>query len=200
MIEINLLPGAGRKTKRRAGQSVDFGAIAAGLSGTRARQVPRSARSSPWSSASAPSAFLYTSQTRASRRRSTSAAGQAVRDSTRYANFLKDRYHAEAMRDTLLRQVNIIRSLDDDRYIWPHVMDEVSRALPQYTWLTSLGFTGTPQGSEQRRRRAEDRRRHVGRGEEARPPKRLETDDPEGRRSRSASSATRSTSRRSRAS
>ena len=38
---------------------------------------------------------------------------KAVRDSTRYANFLKDRYHAEAVRDTLLRQVNIIRSLDE---------------------------------------------------------------------------------------
>ena len=51
------------------------------------------------------------------------------------------------MRDTLLRQVNIIRGLDEDRYVWPHVMDEISRALPQYTWLTTLGFTGAPQGA-----------------------------------------------------
>jgi Tfp pilus assembly protein PilN len=43
--------------------------------------------------------------------------------------------------------VNIIRSLDDDRFVWPHVLDEVSRALPQYTWLTTLAFTGSPQGS-----------------------------------------------------
>ena len=71
----------------------------------------------------------------------------AVRDSTRYANFLKERYRAQAVRDTLLRQVNIIRSLDEDRFVWPHIMDEVSRALPQYTWLTLLSFTGTPQGS-----------------------------------------------------
>ena len=72
---------------------------------------------------------------------------KAVRDSARYANFLMDRRHAEAVRDTLLRQVNIIRTLDDDRYIWPHIMDEVSRALPQYTWLTSLAAAGAPQGS-----------------------------------------------------
>ena len=35
---------------------------------------------------------------------------RSVRDSTRYANFLKDRYHAEAVRDTLLRQVNSFRA------------------------------------------------------------------------------------------
>jgi len=72
---------------------------------------------------------------------------QSIRDSTRYANFLKDRYKSEAVRDTLLRQVNIIRSIDEDRYVWPHVMDEISRALAQFTWLTSVTFTGTPQGS-----------------------------------------------------
>src|SRR5262249_24418933 len=72
---------------------------------------------------------------------------KSLADSTRYANFLKDRYKSEAIRDTLLRQVNIIRSLDEDRYVWPHVMDEISRALPQYTWLTLVAFTGTPAGS-----------------------------------------------------
>jgi Tfp pilus assembly protein PilN len=72
---------------------------------------------------------------------------QAVHDSTRYANFLKERYHSEAVRDTLLRQVNVIKSLDEDRFIWAHVLDEVSRALPQYTWLNVLGYAGTPQGN-----------------------------------------------------
>jgi len=72
---------------------------------------------------------------------------RAIADSTRYANFLKDRSRAEAVRETLLRQVNIIRGLDEDRYVWPHIMDEISRALPQYTWLTAVAFTGTAQGT-----------------------------------------------------
>ena len=70
-------------------------------------------------------------------------------------------------RDTLLRQVNIIRSLDEDRYVWPHVIDEISRALPQYTWLT------VARRSPARRRAAttsslapQDAGRHVGRREE----------------------------------
>jgi Tfp pilus assembly protein PilN len=51
------------------------------------------------------------------------------------------------VRDTILRQVHIIKSLDEDRFIWAHVLDEVSRALPQYTWLTAIAYNGTPQGS-----------------------------------------------------
>jgi Tfp pilus assembly protein PilN len=71
----------------------------------------------------------------------------AVRDSTRYASVLEERYRAQAAHDSLLRQVRLIENLDEDRYVWPHIMDEVSRALPQYTWLTSVSFTGTPQGN-----------------------------------------------------
>ncbi|HEY9227858.1 MAG TPA: PilN domain-containing protein, partial [Gemmatimonadaceae bacterium] len=51
-----------------------------------------------------------------------------------------------SIRDSLLRQVNLIVSLDEDRYVWPHVLDEISRAMPQYTWITLIGFSGTPQG------------------------------------------------------
>ena len=32
-----------------------------------------------------------------------------------------------------------IRSVDSDRYVWPHLLDEVTRALPPYTWLVDMG-------------------------------------------------------------
>jgi len=144
MIEINLLPGAGRKKASR-GQAVDFGAMAAGLAG-RVRDKYLLGTIAAVILALAAVGYLYTSQN--AKEASLTARGeQATRDSVRYANFLKDRYKSEAIRDTLLRQVNLIRNLDEDRYVWPHVMDEVSRALPQYTWIVSLGFVGTPQGS-----------------------------------------------------
>ena len=144
MIEINLLPGAGRK-KAASRQSVDFGTIAAGVSGRLRDKFMIAAVASVVVSAGVVGA-LYTMQ---GRQEETLAEHRvkALADSTRYANFLKDRYRAEATRDTLLRQVNVIRSIDEDRYVWPHVLDEISRALPQYTWLTAVGFTGTPQGS-----------------------------------------------------
>jgi Tfp pilus assembly protein PilN len=144
MIEINLLPGAGRK-KGGGRQAVDFGAMMSGMSGGIRDKFMIAAVVCVVVGAGAVGA-LYVLQGR----RETALDArqeQAVRDSTRYANFLKDRYRSEAVRDTLLRQVNIIRSIDEDRYVWPHVMDEISRALPQFTWLTSVTFTGTPQGS-----------------------------------------------------
>ena len=144
MIEINLLPSAGKKKATRR-KSVDFGAIAAGASG-KFRDKFLIGTVIAVVGGLAAGAGLYTQQM-AREAELTERKDRAVRDSTRYATFLKDRYRAEAIRDTLLREVNVIRSLDDDRYVWPHVLDEVSRALPQYTWLTTLAFTGAPQGS-----------------------------------------------------
>ena len=144
MIEINLLPGTGKKKAPR-GPTVSFGSFASGLSGRLTDKFMIAAVVGVVASVGAV-AFLYLSQ---QRRNAVLQARveKAVLDSTRYANFLKDRYHAEAVRDTLLRQVNIIKSIDQDRYVWPHIMDEVSRALPQYTWLSLVALNGSPQGS-----------------------------------------------------
>ena len=143
MIEINLLPGA-RRSKAAAKQSVNVGEMLKGLSGKFKDKFLIGAVVAV-AVAVLVIGGLYSTQAY-QEQALTTRRDKAVRDSTRYANFLKDRYKAEAERDTLLRQVNIIRSLDEDRYVWPHVMDEVSRALPQYTWVTMITFTGTPQG------------------------------------------------------
>lgn len=144
MIEINLLPGAGKKRAARR-QGVDFGAMKSGMSGRLRDKFLIAAIVGVVISVGA-TAGLYMTQT-SKDAALTERSEVAVRDSARYATFLKDRYRAEAARDTLLRQVNIIKSLDEDRFVWPHVLDEVSRALPQYTWLTVLGFAGAPQGA-----------------------------------------------------
>jgi Tfp pilus assembly protein PilN len=144
MIEINLLPGSGKKKASRR-QAVDFGAAMAGVSG---RMRDRFLIGSV-AAALVAIAFVGVFYMRQTSREEelTARRDRALADSTRYANFLRDRYRSEATRDSLLRQVNLIVSLDEDRYVWPHVMDEISRALPQYTWLTTLGFAGAPQGS-----------------------------------------------------
>ena len=143
MIKVNLRPGSGKKAPARR-SSIKLGSMPSSLAILKDKFLVVAVVGAAVGVGG--TAFLYTTQT-------ARAAGlearldKAIVDSTRYANFLKDRYRSEAVRDTLLRQVNIIKSIDQDRYIWPHIMDEVSRALPQFTWLTSVGFTGTPQGS-----------------------------------------------------
>ena len=71
---------------------------------------------------------------------------QAVADSTRFAGVLAPARTAEAKRDSVLRQLEVIKSIDADRFVWPHVMDEISRALPPYTWLKTLAVA-TPQAA-----------------------------------------------------
>jgi Tfp pilus assembly protein PilN len=174
MIEINLLPGAGNKKNARR-QTVSFGSFASGLSGRLTDKFMIAAVVGVVVSVSAV-AFLYLSQQRKDARLQ-SRVEKAVVDSTRYANFLKDRYHAEAVRDTLLRQVNIIKSIDQDRYVWPHIMDEVSRALPQYTWLSLVALNGSPQGSTNvvaLPKTADDAKSK----DKNKPPKRIETSIP----------------------
>ena len=43
-----------------------------------------------------------------------------------------------ALRDSLLLELNAIRAIDGDRLVWPHIMEEVTRALPEFTWLVAL--------------------------------------------------------------
>ncbi len=66
---------------------------------------------------------------------------QAVQDSTRFAAVLKERKAAEARRDSVDRQLVIIRAIDRERFIWPHLLDEIAEALPAYTWLTTVTQT-----------------------------------------------------------
>jgi Tfp pilus assembly protein PilN len=147
MIEINLLPGTGRKVRRGGGgPKLNIGAAIASLR-ERVREPWLIGAVATTAVVVAVGALLYTRQ--AARDATVSVALQkAVQDSTRYASVLREREMAEAKRDTVLRSLNLIRAIDDDRFIWPHAMDEVSRALPPYTWLVSVGFTGTGQGQQ----------------------------------------------------
>ena len=63
---------------------------------------------------------------------------QARTENTRFKAFIQQKKKQELIRDSLLAQIGVIRDVDRDRYVWPHVLDEVAQALPAYTWLTEL--------------------------------------------------------------
>jgi Tfp pilus assembly protein PilN len=138
MIEINLLPGSGKKAR---GRNVGAG-ISAALAGVLAKVKDPYLLGAVGGVglAIAAVALLWVSQ--GARERSLVQKEQkAVQDSTRYATIVAEKRKAEAQRDSVLRQVNIIRAIDDDRFVWAHIMDEVSRVIPQYTWLTGVKQT-----------------------------------------------------------
>jgi Tfp pilus assembly protein PilN len=73
---------------------------------------------------------------------------QARSENRRFKAFLADKRRQEKIRDSLLAQITVIRQVDGDRYIWPHLLDEITKALPAYTWLVDLGVTATPKPAE----------------------------------------------------
>jgi type IV pilus assembly protein PilN len=64
---------------------------------------------------------------------------QSRAENKRFKAFLAEKRHQETIRDSLVAQIGVIRTVDGNRYIWPHLLDEVTRALPAYTWLIDLG-------------------------------------------------------------
>lgn len=66
------------------------------------------------------------------------ALDSAVQDSVRFADIIARTNQLTARRDSIGQRVAIIQEIDAGRYVWPHVMDEVARALPDYTWLRSI--------------------------------------------------------------
>ena len=69
---------------------------------------------------------------------------QARSENRRFKTFLADKRRQEKIRDSLLAQITVIRNVDGDRYVWPHLLDEVTKALPAYTWLVDMGPITAP--------------------------------------------------------
>jgi Tfp pilus assembly protein PilN len=133
MIEINLLPGSGKKNR-----STGFSLTAiAGQAGSRVKDPFMIAAAVCIVAATLSIGYLHVSQT-AKADELTERERRAVQDSTRYVAVLRERNRAMAQRDSVQRQLEIIKSIDNDRFIWAHIMDEVSRALPPYTWLKGI--------------------------------------------------------------
>src|SRR3954471_22098644 len=142
MITVNLLPGSAKKSQRR-----DFnlsGVVSGAASSISDKYLV--ACVGTVSAVVLAVGFLFMGQS--SRERTLSDREQrAVQDSARYKAVLEAKAKAEAARDSLYQQVAIIKSIDDSRYLWPHLLEEISNALPQYTWLTSVTQTSVPPSS-----------------------------------------------------
>ena len=135
MIEINLLPGSGKKSRGR-GAGAGLGASLSGV----AAKVKDPHLIFAVAGVAAALMIVAALQWRQTSLSSSleEAELQAVQDSTRYAATLAEKRGAEARRDSVLRQLDIIKTIDNNRFVWPHLMDEVSRVMPPYTWLTSM--------------------------------------------------------------
>lgn len=142
MIQVNLLPGSAKKSRDR-----DFnlsGMISGVTSGISDKYLVGAVGTA--AAVVLTVGFLFIGQT-ARERTLVQREQRAVQDSARLKVVLQAKAKAEATRDSLYQQVAIIKSIDDSRYLWPHLLEEISNALPQYTWLTVVTQTSAPPSS-----------------------------------------------------
>ena len=136
MITVNLRPGQKRK---RAGTNPFKGMLDnfRGL-GTKVKDPLLLAAMAGWICVLGWLGFLYLNSARQLYTLEPRLE-QARSENRRFKTFLADKRRQEMIRDSLLAQITVIRNVDRDRYIWPHLLDEVTKALPAYTWLVDMG-------------------------------------------------------------
>ncbi|GMR12403.1 MAG: hypothetical protein BMS9Abin29_0592 [Gemmatimonadota bacterium] len=132
MIEVNLLPGG----KKRAGKGRGFrigipdlkaipadpfiiGAVVVGLASTLLV------------------GWWYTDLSNRDAELAV-ALEDAIQDSTDFHDLIENNNTLQARQDSVAQKVDIIQEIDAGRYVWPHVLDEVARALPDFLWITAL--------------------------------------------------------------
>jgi Tfp pilus assembly protein PilN len=59
-------------------------------------------------------------------------------ENQRFRTLLAQIRREERIRDSVVTELVTLRQVDRDRYVWPHILEEVSRALPTATWLIGV--------------------------------------------------------------
>jgi Tfp pilus assembly protein PilN len=137
VIEINLLPGTAKRQKKTA----------AIPKLTRSAKAPRPKapgmdRSKlylvlAWVAGLGALAYLqFGSASRLDQLQTDVTAARA--DSTRLHALRVLNDSLLAQRDTIAAKLQVIQEIDAGRYNWSHILDEVARALPSYTWLVNI--------------------------------------------------------------
>lgn len=146
MIQINLKPGTRRTSRKGSGPM--FAGVAEGLKGLRS-QIKE-----PWLAVAVGAwvvvilglgfFFISTSVQSGSLEPKLTATRSEFR---RYQGFLQQKRKEEKIRDSTLAQIGTISAVDQDRFVWPHIIDEVGSAVPDFTWLTSIASVAAPVGT-----------------------------------------------------
>lgn len=142
MLEVNLHP----EKRRKRGGGFDAGELFGSLRG----MVPSVGGGDPWSVALAVVALVVIGGggvlwfMQGSRLGELDGRIQSMaRDSARLANLQGMVDSLEARRAAIRDRMARVEDLDRGRYIWPHMLNELSRALPDAAWLTAIERTSS---------------------------------------------------------
>ncbi len=131
-IEINLLPGA-RKKAGGAGLSLpDFSQVVA-----RVKDPLLVGALAAWVVGLSAMGWMWYTQTSALSAMEPRLLG-VQNSARRFGQIIAQKERQTSLRDSLVVELDAIREIDGDRFVWPHIMEEITKALPEFTWLVSL--------------------------------------------------------------
>lgn len=141
MIEVNLLPGGKKRSRGGGGFSFSLPKFGGGGGGGGGLGVP----GDPYILGAVVAGLIAVGVmgwlfmgVRTDREEVQVALEEARQDSVRFADVIERTNQLTARRDSIAQRVAIIQEIDALRYVWPHIMDEVSLALPDYTWIREV--------------------------------------------------------------
>lgn len=136
MIKINLLPGTARRSQRKLPSLASIRSKSSGM------RIPSLDGwllfvAIAWLVGPLLTGWLYfgTRNRIADLEISIESARQ---DSARYAEMRAANAILLARQDSIAQKLEIIQEIDAGRFSWVHIMDEISRSLPRYTWLLNV--------------------------------------------------------------
>lgn len=142
MIEVNLHPSSQRKRRKKGGVLSGLSLEMPDVGNVR---VLETFRSDPWNAVMIVSfivvpivvIFLWLNQ-RSRAEELEARLDRAKADSVQLAEQLALNDSLTERRAELRSRVGLVRQLDQNRYVWPHLLDEISAALPREAWLDAV--------------------------------------------------------------
>ena len=137
MIEVNLLPGG----KKRASKGFSFALPKLSLGGGGGDAADRYM---VFFGVAAAIAIGYMGWSFMGVRAEAEELGVRLeeerQDSIRFAVLIEQTNRLTARRDSIAERVAIIQEIDAGRFVWPHLLDEVAAAVPEYVWLREVTY------------------------------------------------------------
>lgn len=142
MIRINLLPGPKRRAGAGAGLSVEALKDLVG----KVKDPLLLGVAGAWAVGLVVVGFLFVTE-RAALNDLRERDEQVRADARRFQNMIRQKRRAEDLRDSLVAELQAIRAIDADRYVWPHILEEITKALPDFTWLQNVAYVPVTQAA-----------------------------------------------------
>ena len=143
MIKINLMPGSAKRSTRKA-PKVPLGPL------PKIKGLPPMNRAAVimavcWVAGLGLTGYLFFGH-RARKAELKLEIEAARADSVRLHALIQSKQRIDSTLQVITERLNVVQQIDANRYVWAHILDEVSRALPEHTWFTHIDHLAPDSG------------------------------------------------------